>query len=125
MRKFLKGKIHNATVTEVNLEYEGSITIDRDILDEAKMLPFEHVEVYNVNNGERFTTYILEGERGSRVVCLNGAAARKASVGDKLIIASFVLLKEEEIKDHRCCILIMDDGNKIKEKKVERILPQD
>lgn len=123
MRKFLKGKIHNATVSEVNLEYEGSITIDRDILDEAKMLPFEHVEVYNVNNGERFTTYILEGERGSKVICLNGAAARKASSGDKLIIASFVFLKEEEIRDHECYIVIMGEGNRIKEKKVEKIIP--
>lgn len=123
MRKFLRGKIHNATVTGVNLEYEGSITIDRDILDEANMLPFEHVEVYNVNNGERFTTYILEGERGSKVVCLNGAAARKASVGDKLIIASFALLKDDEIKEHKCYIVIMDEGNKIKGKKVEKILP--
>ncbi len=122
MRKFLRGKIHNATVTEVNLEYEGSITIDREILDEANMLPFEHVEVYNVNNGERFTTYILEGKRGSKVVCLNGAAARKASVGDKLIIASFVFLKEEEIKDHKCYIVIMDEGNRIKEKKIEKVL---
>lgn len=122
MRKFLRGKIHNATVTEVNLEYEGSITIDREILDEANMLPFEHVEVYNVNNGERFTTYILEGERGSKVICLNGAAARKASVGDKLIIASFVFLKEEEIKNHKCFIVIMDEGNKIKEKRIEKIL---
>ncbi len=122
MRKFLRGKIHNATVTEVNLEYEGSITIDRNILDEANMLPFEHVEVYNVNNGERFTTYILEGKRGSKVVCLNGAAARKASVGDKLIIASFVFLKEEEIKNHKCFIVIMDEGNKIKEKRIEKIL---
>lgn len=121
MRKFLRGKIHNATVSEVNLEYEGSITIDREILDEANMLPFEHVEVYNVNNGERFTTYILEGKKGSKVVCLNGAAARKASVGDKLIIASFVLLKENEIKEHNCYIVILDEGNKIKEKKVERI----
>lgn len=122
MRKFLRSKIHNATVTEVNLEYEGSITIDREILEKANMLLFEHVEVYNVNNGERFTTYVLEGERGSKVICLNGAAARKAFVGDKLIIASFVFLKEEEIKNHECFIVIMDEGNKIKEKRIEKIL---
>ncbi len=122
MRKFLRAKIHNAFVTKTDLEYEGSISIDKEILEASGILPFEHVEVYNINNGERFTTYTLEEERGSGIICLNGAAARKASVGDRLIIVAFEYLEEKEIKEHSCQIIILEEGNKIKERKIVKAI---
>ncbi|MGQ9617661.1 MAG: aspartate 1-decarboxylase [Candidatus Aminicenantia bacterium] len=121
MRKFLKAKIHNAYVTKTYLEYEGSISIDKEILEACGLFPLEHVEVYNINNGERFTTYVLEEEKGSKTICLNGAAARKASPGDRLIIVSFIYLKDEEIKDYTCQIVILEEGNIIKEKKALKL----
>ena len=83
-RQLLKSKIHRARITEANLYYEGSFTVDEDILDEADLLPYEKVSVVNINNGERFETYVIPGKRGSRIFCLNGAAARKGAVGMKL-----------------------------------------
>jgi aspartate 1-decarboxylase len=88
MRWMCKSKIHRATVTEANLGYEGSITIDANLLEAADILPYEMVQVYNVNNGERFETYAISGEKGSGVICLNGPAARLGMVGDKVIIVS-------------------------------------
>jgi aspartate 1-decarboxylase len=96
MRRMCKSKIHRATVTEANLGYEGSITIDRNLLEAADILPYEMVQVYNVNNGERFETYAISGEKGSGVVCLNGPAARLGMVGDKVIIVSTTQMDDRE-----------------------------
>ena len=111
----LKSKIHRATVTDANLNYEGSITIDEDLIDAANMFVHEKVTVVNNNNGERFETYIIRGERGSGVVCLNGAAARKVQKGDIIIIMSYAFLPLEEAKAFRPTIVnIQDTANRIK-----------
>lgn len=98
MRTMLRGKIHRATVTGADLHYEGSVTIDLDLLERADILPNEQVDIWNVTNGERFTTYALPGQRGSGVVCINGAAAHKARRGDLVIIAAWVQLPEHEAR---------------------------
>jgi len=115
-RTFLKSKIHRAAVTQAELNYEGSITIDADLIDAAEMNDFEMVSVVNINNGERFETYIIPGERGSGAVCLNGAAARKVVVGDRIIIMTYCQLSNDEIANHKPCIVIVDEKNKIKSK---------
>ncbi|MGA2298679.1 MAG: aspartate 1-decarboxylase [FCB group bacterium] len=115
-RQLLKSKIHRARITEANLYYEGSFTIDEDILEEADLLPYEKVSVVNINNGERFETYVIPGKRGSRIFCLNGAAARKGTVGDEIIIISYVSLSPEEIKKHKPTIILVDKDNNIIEK---------
>ncbi len=97
----LKSKIHCATVTEANLHYMGSITIDQDLMDAANLLAGEHVHVVNNNNGERIETYVISGERKSGCICLNGAAARKFQVGDEIIIMSYALMNEEEARNHK------------------------
>lgn len=112
-RTMMNGKIHRATVTEANLNYVGSITIDEELLDAAGMLPNEKVQIVNNNNGARLETYIIPGERGSGVVCLNGAAARLVQPGDTVIIISYVMVAEEKVKDHKPKVLIMDQNNKI------------
>ncbi|WP_046173696.1 aspartate 1-decarboxylase [Domibacillus indicus] len=112
-RTMMNGKIHRATVTEANLNYVGSITIDEDLLDAAGMLPNEKVQIVNNNNGARLETYIIPGERGSGVICLNGAAARLVQPGDTVIIISYVLVAEEKVKDHKPKVLIMDKQNRI------------
>ncbi|OXS80253.1 aspartate 1-decarboxylase [Domibacillus enclensis] len=112
-RTMMNGKIHRATVTEANLNYVGSITIDEDLLDAAGMLPNEKVQIVNNNNGARLETYIIPGERGSGVVCLNGAAARLVQPGDTVIVISYVLVAEEKVKDHKPKVLIMDKENRI------------
>ena len=114
-RTMMKGKIHRATVTEANLNYVGSITIDADLLDAVDMLPNEKVAIVNNNNGARLETYIIAGERGSGVVCLNGAAARLVQPGDVVIIISYALVAEEKVKEHTPRVAIMDENNKIKE----------
>ncbi|MGN1402461.1 MAG: aspartate 1-decarboxylase [Bacillus sp. (in: firmicutes)] len=114
-RTMMKGKIHRATVTEANLNYVGSITIDQDILDAVDMLPNEKVAIVNNNNGARFETYIIAGDRGSGVICLNGAAARLVQPDDIVIIISYALVAEEQVKAHRPRIAIMGEGNKINE----------
>ena len=96
MRTMLRSKIHRATVTGADLHYEGSVTIDVDLLERADIIPYQQVDIWNVTNGERFQTYALAGQRGSGVVCINGAAAHKARKGDLVIIASFGSLTEEE-----------------------------
>lgn len=113
----MKAKIQRLTVTESNLEYGGSLTLDEGLMEAAGMLAFEQVHVYNVTNGERFVTYLIKGERDSGKVIINGAAAHKAGVGDKLIVASYAILEEEEIDFFTPKILIADEKNRIKELK--------
>ena len=112
-RIILRSKIHWATVTEIKLNYEGSITIDEELIKEAGFLPGERVEVFNVNNGARFSTYVIPGKAGSGTICLNGAAARLAEVGDKLIIISYVLATEEEARNMKPKIVRLDEKNRI------------
>lgn len=109
----LKSKLHCATVTEANLHYMGSITIDEDLLDAANMIAGEKVQIVNNNNGERFETYIIKGERGSGCVCLNGAAARKAVVGDVVIIISYALIDFEEAKTFKPTVVFPKEGNRL------------
>lgn len=116
MRMLMKSKIHGATVTEANLRYTGSITIDKDLLRRSDMCAFERVQIVNLNNGSRVETYVLEGPAGSGVICMNGAAARWAEVGDKVIIISYSLLTDKEIKKHRPNVVFVDDKNRIKRK---------
>ncbi|MBR1525792.1 MAG: aspartate 1-decarboxylase [Prevotella sp.] len=112
MIEVMKSKIHCVKVTEANLNYIGSITIDDDLLDAANMIAGEKVEVVNNNNGERFETYILKGERGSGCICLNGAAARKCIVGDTIIIISYALMDFEEAKQFKPSV-VFPDNNKL------------
>jgi len=114
IRTMMNGKIHRARVTEANLNYVGSITIDQDILDAVDILPNEKVQIVNNNNGARLETYVISGERGSGVVCLNGAAARLVQVDDIIIIISYAQLNEEELKHHEPKVVVMDENNKIK-----------
>ena len=109
----LKSKLHCAKVTEANLNYMGSITIDEDLLDAANMIAGEKVQIVNNNNGERFETYIIKGERGSGCICLNGAAARKALVGDIVIIISYALMDFEEAKSFETKVIFPKEGNKL------------
>ncbi|MFA7139675.1 MAG: aspartate 1-decarboxylase [Proteiniphilum sp.] len=108
--EILKSKIHKATVTDANLNYEGSITIDEDLIDAAHMFVHEKVAVVNNNNGERFETYIIRGERGSGTICLNGAAARKVQVGDVVIIMSYAFLPLEEAKAFQPTVIHLEAG---------------
>lgn len=109
----LKSKLHCATVTEANLHYMGSITINEDLLDAANMIAGEKVQIVNNNNGERFETYIIKGERGSGCVCLNGAAARKAVVGDVVIIISYALMDFEEAKTFKPTVVFPKEDNRL------------
>lgn len=109
----LKSKIHRATVTEANLNYIGSITIDEDLMKAAGIFENEKVQVVNINNGERFETYVIKGEKGSGTICLNGAAARLVQVGDKIIIMAYCLITLEEYSHHKPKIVFVDDENKI------------
>ena len=109
----LHSKIHRATVTDANLNYVGSITIDRDLIDAANMRIGQKIDIVNVNNGERFSTYIIAGERGKREMCLNGAAARKVHVGDKIIVIAYAEMTEEEANTYRPRIVILDEDNGI------------
>lgn len=113
MIEMLKSKLHCATVTEANLNYMGSITIDEDLLDAANMIAGEKVQIVNNNNGERFETYVIKGERGSGCVCLNGAAARKVVVGDTVIIISYALMDFDEAKTFQPTVVFPKEGNKL------------
>jgi aspartate 1-decarboxylase len=113
MRTMLKSKIHKARVTAVNLDYEGSITLDRLLMDAADILPYEMVHVLDVNNGARFQTYAIEGEGGSGEVCLNGAAARLVSVGDSAIILCYHEVSDEEARATRPTLVYVDEENNI------------
>jgi aspartate 1-decarboxylase len=116
-RVMLRAKLHRVTVTEADLEYEGSCGIDEDLLDASDMREFERIELYNINNGERFSTYIIKAARGSGVISLNGAAARKAHVGDLLIICTYGPMSESDAKTFIPKVILVDDKNKIKEIK--------
>lgn len=109
----LKSKIHCATITEANLHYMGSITIDEDLMDAANLIAGEKVAIVDNNNGERFETYIIKGERGSGCVCLNGAAARKVQVGDICIIMSYALMDFEEAKTFKSTVVFPDENNRV------------
>lgn len=109
----MKAKLHRATVTEANLNYVGSITIDEDLLDAVDMLPNEKVQIVNNNNGARFETYIIPGKRGSGVICLNGAAARLVQEGDKVIIISYGLIEEANVRSHQPKVAVLDEHNTI------------
>jgi aspartate 1-decarboxylase len=111
----LKGKIHRATVVQAELDYVGSITVDEDLLDVAGILEYEKVQIVDINNGSRFETYTIAGERGSGLICLNGAAARCVQVGDKVIIMSYCEMNGEEAKSHKPTVVFVDDRNKVKE----------
>lgn len=110
----LKSKLHRATVTDANLKYEGSLTIDRDLMDAVGLLPFEKIKIYNINNGERFDTYVIEGEAGSGTIALNGAAARKGLIDDLVIIVSYALYPPEEMAAYAPKIVVLDEKNRIK-----------
>ena len=112
-KEFLLSKIHRATVTDANLEYVGSITIDEYLLEKANMREWQKVEILDVNNGERFQTYIMKGPAHSGMICLNGAAARKVQKGDKVIIVTYAMLDEKEELTHKPTIVIVDDKNEV------------
>ena len=114
--EMLYSKIHRATVTDANLNYVGSITIDEELMEEANLLVGQKVDIVNINNGERFSTYVIKGKRGKRDICLNGAAARKVHPGDKIIIIAYANMSIEEAKTFKPAVLIVDDNNNIIEK---------
>lgn len=109
----LKSKVHRAVITEANLNYVGSLTLDEDLMDAANLIENEKIQVVNVNNGERIETYIIKGKRGSGVVCLNGPAARKGAEGDIVIIISYANMKFEEAKTFKPWIIFPKEGNKL------------
>ena len=109
----LYSKIHRATVTDANLNYVGSITIDEELMEAANLLVGQKVDIVNINNGERFSTYVIKGERGKRDICLNGAAARKVHPGDKIIIIAYAEMTLEEAKKFKPSVIIVDDDNNI------------
>ncbi len=111
--EMLKGKIHRATVVQAELDYVGSITVDEALLEESGILEYEKVQIVDVNNGSRFETYTIAGERGSGMICLNGAAARCVSVGDKIILMAYAQYDAEEAKKHKPRVVFVDDENQI------------
>jgi len=111
----LKGKLHRAVVTGANLDYEGSVAIDTDLLEAAGILPYEQVDIYNITSGERLTTYAIEAPAGSKTISIQGAAAHKASVGDRVIIAAFIQMNEEEARNWIPKAILLDDNNEVKE----------
>ncbi|MGB9731614.1 MULTISPECIES: aspartate 1-decarboxylase [Calditerrivibrio] len=113
LRTMFKAKIHRATVTDADLNYEGSITIDEDLLDASGILPYEKVDIYNITNGARFSTYTIVGKRGSGEICLNGAAARLVQKGDLVIIVSYGIYSEEDLKNYKPVVVHVDKNNKI------------
>lgn len=110
----LKSKIHRGTITESDLNYIGSIGIDEDLMDAVQLIENEKVHVYNISNGERLETYVIKGERGSGLISLNGAAARKAAVGDHIIIVSYATVELEKAKNHKPLIVFPDDHNQLR-----------
>lgn len=124
MRILCKSKIHRATVTEANLNYEGSLTLDPLLMEAAGLVPFEQVHVLNLNNGERFETYLIEGERGSGTVCVNGAAARLVQVGDPVIVLAYALVPEDELSDFTAHIVFVDEHNRVVRVEVAKVLQE-
>jgi len=113
-REMLRAKVHRIKVTERDIEYEGSLSLDTELMKAAEMLPFERIDVYDVDNGNRFSTYLIEGERGSGACCVNGAAARLVSIGDKLILASYGTVAEKDLPQHRPRVVLVGEGNRVK-----------
>ncbi|MDY0152482.1 MAG: aspartate 1-decarboxylase [Candidatus Cloacimonas sp.] len=113
LRQVLLSKLHRATVTECDINYNGSIKIDEALLEQAGMREFEKVEIFNITNGNRFSTYIILGEKGSGTISINGAAARLVQIGDKVIIINYGMLNEAELQTHKPTIVVLDDDNKI------------
>lgn len=116
----MKSKLHRATVTEANLNYVGSITIDQELMNATKLLPNEKVQVVNINTGDRLETYVIAGDMGSGSICLNGAAARLVQPGDKVIIIAYGLMTEEEANDYSPIVAVLSDDNKIDQLIVEK-----
>lgn len=114
-RRMMKSKIHRAMVTESNLDYEGSITIDSRLMEKANILPYEQVDIYNVTSGDRFSTYAIKGEKDSGVICINGAAAHKARKGDIVIIVTYANFAENELQNFKPSKVYVDNKNKIKD----------
>ena len=117
-RTILKSKIHRATITDADLNYEGSLTIDPVLMENADILPYEKVDVVNINNGQRFSTYAIEGVPDSGDICLNGAAARLGNPGDLIIILTYTNLPDEEINHHQPIVVLVDEENKVKSTQV-------
>ena len=111
--EMLKGKIHRATVVQAELDYVGSITVEEELLEKSGILEYEKVQIVDVNNGNRFETYTIAGERGSGMSCLNGAAARCVSVGDKIMIMAYAQMTPEEVKDYHPNVVFVDEENKV------------
>lgn len=116
-RRMMKSKIHRAIVTESNLDYEGSITIDSRLMENANILPYEQVDIYNVTSGDRFTTYAIRGEKDSGIICINGAAAHKAKKGDMIIIVTYANFSENELESFKPDKVYVDSQNRIKDKQ--------
>ena len=112
-RDMLRAKVHRLKVTERDIEYEGSLSLDTELMQAADMLPFERIDVYDVDNGNRFSTYLIEGRPGSGDCCVNGAAARLVDIGDKLIIAAFCSLEESEVRQHRPKLILIGEDNEV------------
>ncbi|MDE1943333.1 MAG: aspartate 1-decarboxylase [Betaproteobacteria bacterium] len=119
LRTMLQAKLHRVTVTQSELGYEGSCAIDEDLLDAAGILEYQQIDIYNVNNGDRFTTYAIRGQRGSGMISVNGAAARKAQVGDILIIAAYATLDEAELESFQPRLIYVDAQNRIRRQGVK------
>jgi len=120
-RTMMKSKIHRATVTDSNLDYEGSITIDSQLLDKANIIPYEQVDIYNVTSGERFSTYAIRGDKDSGVICINGAAAHKAKKGDIIIIATYASFEEHELESFKPKKVYVDGANRIKTQLLQAV----
>jgi len=112
----LKAKLHRATVTQADLHYEGSIGIDRELMDRAGLLPHEQVDVLNINTGDRFTTYVIEAPRGSRAFAVNGAAARKVQTGDRIIVVAYCQLPAEEARNYAPTVVLLNEDNRVLER---------
>lgn len=119
-RTMMKSKLHRLTVTESNLEYEGSLTIDEDLLEAADILPNEQVHVWDVTNGNRLTTYALAGKAGSGIVCVNGAGAHLIKPGDVVIVATYATMKDKDARRFKPLVILVEAGNRIKEKVKDR-----
>lgn len=115
LREMLRAKVHRATVTETNVNYEGSLTLDAGLMLAAGMVPYERIDVYNADSGARFSTYLIPGETGSGVVCVNGAAAHLAKPGERVIIACYAALSHDEVASHRPTVVLVDANNRVRE----------
>ncbi len=120
-RIMLRSKIHRATVTGADTHYEGSITIDEELMKSATLVEFEQVDIYNITNAQRFSTYVIKGKGGKGDICLNGAAAKLVSIGDLIIICSYSFCEEEEISNHKPVLVYVDEKNRVTERKVVHI----